>query len=180
MSDERINRLREAVRAVPDFPVEGIMFRDITPLLADGTLLSMVTNLFIERMEEVGWMPDMIIGPEARGFIFGPLLASRLEIGFIPVRKPGKLPDSTRVVEYTLEYGTNRLEMHEDALASGQKVVIVDDLLATGGTVAACIELCERAGAEVAGSLFLIELDGLKGRDVIAPVQVQSLLRFPA
>jgi len=122
----------------------------------------------------------MIIGPEARGFIFGPLLASRLEIGFIPVRKPGKLPDSTRVVEYTLEYGTNRLEMHEDALASGQKVVIVDDLLATGGTVAACIELCEQAGAEVAGSLFLIELDGLNGRDVVAPVQVQSLLRFPA
>lgn len=180
MSDDVTQKLRDTVRAVPDFPIEGIMFRDITPVLSDGTLLSATTKLFIEQMDEAGWKPDAIVGPEARGFIFGALLAAELGIAFVPVRKPGKLPSSKMKVEYTLEYGTNSLEMHDDALIPGQKAVIVDDLLATGGTVNACIELCSQAGAEIIGALFMIELDGLNGAEAIAPIPTISLLEFPA
>ena len=112
MSDDMTQKLRDAVRTVPDFPIEGIMFRDITPVLSDGTLLSATTDLFIERMNEAGWKPEAIGGPEARGFIFGALLAAELGISFVPVRKPGKLPSSKMRVDYSLEYGTNSLEMH--------------------------------------------------------------------
>lgn len=180
MSEDVTQKLRETVRAVPDFPIEGIMFRDITPVLSDGTLLAKTTRLFVEKMNEAGWKPDAIIGPEARGFIFGALLAAELGIAFVPVRKPGKLPSSKMKVEYTLEYGTNSLEMHEDALSPGDKAVVVDDLLATGGTVNACVELCNQTGAETIGALFMIELDGLNGREAISPVPVISLLEFPA
>ena len=180
MSDDMTQKLRDAVRTAPDFPIEGIMFRDITPVLSDGTLLSATTDLFIERMNEAGWTPEAIVGPEARGFIFGALLAAELGISFVPVRKPGKLPASKMRVDYSLEYGTNSLEMHEDALKPGERAVIVDDLLATGGTVNACIELCQKAGAEVVGALFVIELDGLDGRGTISPVPSISLLDFPA
>ena len=180
MSNDMTQKLRDAVRTVPDFPIEGIMFRDITPVLSDGTLLSATTDLFIERMNEAGWKPEAIIGPEARGFIFGALLAAELGISFVPVRKPGKLPASKMRVEYSLEYGSNSLEMHEDALKPGERAVIVDDLLATGGTVNACAQLCRQAGAEIVGALFLIELDGLDGAAVISPIPSISLLKFPA
>jgi len=156
------------------------MFRDITPVLSHPGLLSEVTNRFAEDLGKLGWKPDVIIGPEARGFIFGPLLAVKLGIAFVPVRKPGKLPAATTRVEYTLEYGSNTLEMHQDALVPGQKVVIIDDLLATGGTISACSELCQTAGADVLGALFLIELKGLEARSSIAPIQAHALLEFPA
>jgi len=180
MRDTFLDELRESVRTIPNFPIEGIMFRDITPVLSKPGLLEKVTDQFVMDLEKLGWVPDLIVGPEARGFIFGPLLAERLGIGFVPVRKPGKLPGETRRVEYTLEYGTNVLEMHIDAINAGQKVVIIDDLLATGGTIAACSELCHSAGADVLGSLFLIELDGLDARSTIAPLHAHALLEFSA
>ena len=120
MSNDMTQKLRDAVRTVPDFPIEGIMFRDITPVLSDGTLLSATTDLFIEKMNEACWKPEAIVGPEARGFIFGAVLAAELGISFVPVRKPGKLPASKMRVDYSLEYGTNSLEMHEDALKPGE------------------------------------------------------------
>ena len=180
MSDELLQSLRGAIRTVPDFPQEGIMFRDITPVLGDPGLMAGIIDLFARDMEDMGWSPEAIIGPEARGFIFGPLLADRLRIPFVPVRKPGKLPADTIQAEYNLEYGSNILEMHTDALYSGQKVVIVDDLLATGGTVGACIELCSAQGAEVIGSLFVIELSGLGARNTLSPIPVHALIGFPA
>ena len=175
-----LQSLRDAIRTVPDFPIEGIMFRDITPVLGDPGLLSGITERFAVDMGDLGWRPDVVVGPEARGFIFGPLLAIELGVGFVPVRKQGKLPASTRQVEYSLEYGTNVLEMHEDALSPGQQVVVIDDLLATGGTVSACVELCEGAGAEVVGSLSVIELVGLGARARLDPVSVHALVEFPA
>ncbi|HJL54880.1 MAG: adenine phosphoribosyltransferase [Candidatus Thalassarchaeaceae archaeon] len=180
MGDEMLDRLRSSIRTVPDFPIEGIMFRDITPLLGEPGLLSEVTQRLVEDIARLGWEPDLIIGPEARGFIFGPLLADRLGCGFVPVRKPGKLPSSTRRVEYSLEYGSNVLEMHEDAIQPGQEVLIIDDLLATGGTISACVRLCEEAGAKVLGALFLIELVGLGAREAISPIQAHALLEYPA
>ena len=175
-----LQSLRDAIRTVPDFPIKGIMFRDITPVLGDPGLLSGITERFAVDIGDLGWRPDVIVGPEARGFIFGPLLAIELGVGFVPVRKQGKLPASTRQVEYSLEYGTNVLEMHEDALSSGQRVVIIDDLLATGGTVSACVELCEGAGAEVVGSLSVIELVGLGARERLDPLPIHALVEFPA
>ena len=180
MSDELLQSLRDAIRTVPDFPIEGIMFRDITPVLGDPSLLSGITERFAADMRDLGWRPDAVVGPEARGFIFGPLLATKLGVGFVPVRKRGKLPGSIRQVEYSLEYGTNILEMHEDALSPGQRVVVVDDLLATGGTVSACVELCEEAGAEVVGSLSVIELVGLGARERLDPLPIHALVEFPA
>tara|TARA_B100000749_G_C18248843_1_gene391474 strand:+ start:70 stop:612 length:543 start_codon:yes stop_codon:yes gene_type:complete len=180
MSDELLQSLRGAIRTVPDFPQEGIMFRDITPVLSNPGLMSAITDLFAHDMEDLGWRPEAVVGPEARGFIFGPLLANHLGIAFIPVRKPGKLPADTIHAEYNLEYGSNTLEMHADALRPGQKVVIVDDLLATGGTVGACIELCTAQGAEVLGSLFVIELSGLGARKALSPVPIHALIEFPA
>ena len=180
MSDELLQNLRGAIRTVPDFPLEGIMFRDITPVLGDPILMSGITERFTHDMEGLGWRPEAVVGPEARGFIFGPLLANRLGIAFIPVRKPGKLPADTIHAEYSLLYGSNTLEMHADALRPGQKVVIVDDLLATGGTVGACIELCTAQGAEVLGSLFVIELSGLGARKALSPIPIHALIEFPA
>ena len=156
------------------------MFRDITPVLGDPDLMSGITNRFASDLESLGWRPEAVVGPEARGFIFGPLLADCLNLPFIPVRKPGKLPAETIRAEYSLEYGSNTLEMHTDALSSGQKVVIVDDLLATGGTVGACAELCAVQDAEVIGSLFVIELTGLGAREALSPLPVHALLEFPA
>ncbi len=180
MDEDITQKLRETVRTVPDFPIEGIMFRDITPVLSDGSLLSDITDEFITRMNSNGWKPDAVVGPEARGFIFASLIAAKLGIAFVPIRKPGKLPASTMRIEYTLEYGSNTLEMHEDALSEGDKVVIIDDLLATGGTVAACMKLCEKAGARVIGNLFVIELDGLDGRKALYPAPVDSMIAYPA
>ena len=180
MSSKFFQDLKAAIRTVPDFPLEGIMFRDITPVLSDPGLMSGIIDMFARDMEGLGWRPEAVVGPEARGFIFGPLLANHLGIAFIPVRKPGKLPADTIHAEYSLEYGSNSLEMHTDALHPGQKVVIVDDLLATGGTVGACIELCAAQGAEVLGSLFVIELSGLGARKSLSPVPIHALIEFPA
>jgi adenine phosphoribosyltransferase len=180
MSSKFFQDLKAAIRTVPDFPLEGIMFRDITPVLSDPGLMSGIIDMFVRDMEGLGWRPEAVVGPEARGFIFGPLLANHLGIAFIPVRKPGKLPADTIHAEYSLEYGSNSLEMHTDALHPGQKVVIVDDLLATGGTVGACIELCAAQGAEVLGSLFVIELSGLGARKSLSPVPIHALIEFPA
>ena len=138
--------LKSSVRTIPNFPIEGIMFRDISPILSDGILLREITERFVQIINENNWKPELILGPESRGFIFGSLLASRLGIGFIPVRKPGKLPHTTIEIEYSLEYGVNKLEMHVDAISEGQKIIIIDDLLATGGTVDACTKLCNRLG----------------------------------
>ena len=178
--DELLSRITDSVRTVPNFPIEGVMFRDITPILSEPGLASSITDRFVTDLHQLGWEPDLVVGPEARGFIFGPLIADRLGCGFVPVRKPGKLPSSTRRVEYSLEYGSNALEIHEDALKPGQRVVIVDDLLATGGTISACTRLCEGLGAEVLGALFLIELEGLGAREAIDPVNAHALLSYPA
>tara|TARA_B100000405_G_scaffold298891_1_gene256441 strand:- start:1284 stop:1751 length:468 start_codon:yes stop_codon:yes gene_type:complete len=155
------------------------MFRDITPVLADGTLLSDAVDRMVSDLDSLGWKPTHIVGPESRGFIFGSMVALRLGIGFIPVRKPGKLPHEIERVEYSLEYGENVLEIHKDALTEGDRIVIVDDLLATGGTVAASVRLCESTGASVIGGLFMIELDGLNGT-INAGIDTHSLLNYPA
>ena len=133
------------------------MFRDITPVLGEPGLVSSITDQFVEDLNQLGWRPDVIVGPEARGFIFGPILADRLGCGFVPVRKPGKLPAPSRKVEYSLEYGSNSLEMHEDAILPGQKAVIIDDLLATGGTISACARLCEETEAIGGNRQFALE-----------------------
>jgi adenine phosphoribosyltransferase len=176
MSDSRIDYLRSRIRDVPDFPKEGILFKDITPLLADVEAFRTSIELIAERLD--GERSDVVIGIESRGFMFGAALADKLGIGFVPVRKPGKLPAATYRAEYELEYGTDALEIHQDALRAGQRVVIVDDLIATGGTAKATGELVERCGAEVASFAFLINLRFLKGEDKLAGYRVISLLDY--
>ncbi len=176
MSAERIELLRASVRDVPDFPKEGILFKDITPLLSDPKAFNTSLDLFGEH-----WADDeieAIVGMESRGFIFGAALASRMSVSFVPARKPGKLPWHTDRVEYDLEYGTDALEMHQDALVAGQRVLVIDDLIATGGTAAATIELCKRRGAFVVGCGFVVELSFLKGRDKLGDTPVYSLLVY--
>ena len=179
MEDDIIDTLYGAIRTVPDFPIEGIMFRDITPVLADGQLLTSLVDRMVMDMDALGWQPTHIAGPESRGFIFGSMVADRLGVGFVPVRKPGKLPYQVASAEYALEYGTNTLEIHTDAIKQGDRVVILDDLLATGGTVAATVGLCRGLGASVEGAMFLIELEGLGG-SAKNGVDAHSLLTFPA
>ena len=179
MEDDIIDTLYGAIRTVPDFPIEGIMFRDITPVLADGELLTSLVDRMVMDMDALGWQPTHIAGPESRGFIFGSMVADRLGVGFVPVRKPGKLPYQVASAEYALEYGTNTLEIHTDAIKQGDRVVILDDLLATGGTVAATVGLCRGLGASVEGAMFLIELEGLGGSPKIGD-EAHSLLTFPA
>lgn len=165
------------IASVPGFPKEGILFRDITPLLQDGKAFNHALKDIAKFGKKLG--ADVILGPESRGFIFGCPVASKLGIGFVPVRKPGKLPRKTIEESYELEYGTNTLSIHEDALKPGQKVLIVDDLLATGGTVNAAIKLVERLGAKVVGCAFLIELVDLKGRENIGPnYPILALLEY--
>lgn len=168
--------LKKLIREVPDFPKKGILFYDITTLLKDklgfATLIDALAEYYLPK--EV----DSILGMEARGFIFGPALAYRLNAGFIPVRKPGKLPAATARVEYDLEYGSNVLEIHKDAIQPGQRVIIVDDLLATGGTAEATVRLAKMLGAEIAGLGFVVELDFLKGREKLKGYDVFSLLHY--
>jgi len=177
---ETIKQLQQQIRTIPDFPIQGIMFRDITPLLNSGEYLNKITDMFVQICNHNNWTPDYIVGPEARGFIFGPMLAAELGAGFIPVRKPGKLPSSTIQIEYSLEYGSNILEMHDDVISPGAKIIIIDDLLATGGTVDACVKLCQQQGGEVIGNLFVIELEGLDAREKLLPIPCESLLLYPA
>lgn len=172
--DKRLDILRKAIRDIPDFPKKGILFRDITPLLGDPKALRTTLDLLEERYRDE--QLDRIVAVESRGFIFGCALADRLGIGFAPVRKPGKLPWKTVSVSYDLEYGSDTVEMHSDALEKGERVLLVDDLLATGGTAAATCELVERIGGKVVGAAFVVELLALKGREKIPNVPVFSLV----
>ena len=178
MSKSGLNsdQLKKLIREVPDFPKKGILFYDITTLLKDKAGYATLIDVLAERY--IGKGVDLILGMEARGFIFGPALAYRLSAGFVPVRKPGKLPAATTRVEYDLEYGSNVLEVHEDAIEKGQRVLIVDDLLATGGTADATAKLATKLGADIAGLAFVVELDFLKGRDKLKPYDVYSVLHY--
>ena len=168
--------LKRLIREVPDFPKKGILFYDITTLLKDkagfATLIDALSENYLERKI------DLVLGIEARGFIFGPALAYRLNAGFVPVRKPKKLPAETAKWTYDLEYGTDTLEIHKDAVQPGQRVIIVDDLLATGGTANACASLANSLGADIAGLGFVVELDFLKGREKLKGHEVFSLLHY--
>lgn len=168
--------LKKYIADVPDFPKEGILFRDITPLMQDGDAFKEACNQIIEFAKEVG--ANVVAGPESRGFIFGCPVAYNLGIGFVPVRKPNKLPRKTISYKYDLEYGSNELHMHADSIKPGQKVLIVDDLLATGGTVEATIKLVEDMGGIVVGCAFLIELEALNGRNLLNKYRVHSLLKY--
>jgi adenine phosphoribosyltransferase len=170
------DELKKLIREVPDFPKKGILFYDITTLLKDKLGFATLIDALAENY--IGKEIDLILGMEARGFIFGPALAYRLNAGFVPVRKPGKLPAETVKVSYDLEYGSNALEIHKDAIHKGQRVLIVDDLLATGGTAVATAELAHGLGAKIAGLAFVVELDFLKGREKLAPYDVFSLLHY--
>jgi adenine phosphoribosyltransferase len=168
--------LKNLIREVPDFPKKGILFYDITTLLKDKLGFATLIDALSENY--IGKEIDLVLGMEARGFIFGPALSYRLNAGFVPVRKPGKLPAETVKISYELEYGSNVLEIHKDAIAKGQRVLIVDDLLATGGTARATAELVRNLGGEIAGLAFVVELDFLKGRDKLADYDVFSLLHY--
>ncbi|MBD0268315.1 MAG: adenine phosphoribosyltransferase [Cyanobacteria bacterium Co-bin8] len=168
--------LTDHIREIPDFPKPGILFRDITPLLAHPEALCYTVDLLAEQVADL--KPDYIAGIESRGFIFGVPLAYRMSIGFAPVRKPGKLPAATHTAEYALEYGTDRLELHQDAFRPGSRVLIVDDLIATGGTAAATVELIQKTGSEIAGFGFIIELTGLAGRNNLPDLPIVSLLQY--
>lgn len=168
--------LKEKIRVIDDFPAEGISFKDITTLLKDSEGLKECINQMAERFK--GIHVDMIVGPESRGFIFATPLAYLLGTGFVPVRKPGKLPAETISYEYSLEYGTDKLEIHKDSITPGLKVLIVDDLLATGGTMFAACKLVEKLGGEVVGLGFLIELEDLNGREKLNGYKVESLIQY--
>ena len=168
--------LRSFVRAVPDFPKPGIMFRDITPLIASPDALRQVTVELAEPWRDAGI--TKVLAAEARGFIFGVPLAMELNAGFVPVRKPGKLPWQTRQFSYDLEYGSATLEMHQDALDASDRVLLVDDLMATGGTAAASLALVRQTGATVVGCAFVIELDFLQGRGALGDCPVHALLHY--
>ncbi|HXY77459.1 MAG TPA: adenine phosphoribosyltransferase [Candidatus Acidoferrales bacterium] len=170
------DQLKKLIREVPDFPKPGILFYDITTLLKDKIGFATLIDKFSEHY--IGYKIDAVLGIEARGFIFGPALAYRLNAGFVPVRKPGKLPAATVKYDYALEYGLGTLEMHRDALQPGQRVLIVDDLLATGGTAEATAKLAASMGAEIAGLGFVVELDFLKGREKLKDYDVMSLLHY--
>ena len=158
-----MDELKEKIRTIPNFPKPGIQFRDITTLLSDPQAFNTVVERFVERYQDE--QIDLVVGVESRGFIIGAPLALRLEKGFIPVRKAGKLPGPIHGVEYDLEYGTDRVEVHQDAIPSGSRVLMVDDLLATGGTIEGSSKLIEKAGGVIAGYAFVIELIDLKGRN---------------
>jgi adenine phosphoribosyltransferase len=168
--------LKKLIREVPDFPKKGILFYDITTLLKDKLGLAMLIDALSEHYLTAG--VDLVLGMEARGFIFGPAVAYRLNAGFVPLRKPGKLPAATAKFDYALEYGTNTLEIHKDAIQQGQRVLIVDDLLATGGTMKACSDLVEQIGGKVVGLAVLIELAGLRGRDKLKGHPIHSVLQY--
>ena len=168
--------LKSLIRNLPDFPKPGILFYDITTLLADGDGLRQSIDALADPYQDQAI--DLVVGIESRGFIFGTAVADRLGVGFVPVRKPGKLPSSTVRVEYELEYGTDALEMHDDAVRKGQRVLVVDDLLATGGTAKAVVELLAGRGAEVHALAFLIELEFLPGREKLSGQTIHSVLRY--
>jgi adenine phosphoribosyltransferase len=171
-----VDSLKPLIRDISDFPKKGILFRDITPLLADPSGLALAVELLANPYR--GKRIDLVVGAESRGFIFGTAVACCLSAGFVLVRKPGKLPHTKVAMSYNLEYGTDTLEMHSDAIMRGQRVVIVDDLLATGGTMKACCDLVRQLGGDLVGVAALIELQGLGGRDKLENVEVHTVLRY--
>lgn len=168
--------IREAIRDIPDFPKEGILFKDITTLLRDPRAFRMAIDTIGDRFRDKDI--DYVVGIESRGFIFGGPIAYKLGVGFVPVRKPGKLPSVTTRIEYDLEYGKDALEIHIDAIEPGKRVLIVDDLLATGGTVKATVDLCDKIGALVVGAAFLIELSFLNGKEKLPGCEVMTLVTY--
>jgi len=168
--------LKKIIRDIPDFPKTGIIFKDITPLLSDKDALKKAIDMLASKFKKSGI--EQVVAVESRGFIFGAALAYKLKCGFIPIRKKGKLPFKTKSVTYELEYGTDTLEIHEDAIKPGTKVLIVDDLLATGGTVKAVTELLKGMQANIAGIVFLIELKFLKGKEKLKDFPVTSIIKF--
>ncbi|WP_414543486.1 adenine phosphoribosyltransferase [Nostoc sp. CCY0012] len=170
--------LKSLIRDIPDFPKPGILFRDITTLLRDPDGLRHTIDFFTEKCIQSGLQADYVVGMESRGFIFGPPLAYQLGAGFIPVRKPGKLPAAVHSIEYELEYGTDCLEMHQDALQPDSRVLIVDDLIATGGTASATAKLVQKIGCELVGFGFIIELRDLQGRKNLPDVPIISLIEY--
>jgi len=172
-----MKKIEEYIRSIPDFPVKGIVFRDVTSVLEDADGL----HLAIDSMQALlkGVEYDLLLGPESRGFIFGVPIAYNMHKPFIPIRKKGKLPCETISMEYALEYGTATIEMHKDAIKPGQRVVIIDDLMATGGTIEAIIKLVEKLDGIVVKAVFLIELEGLNGRDKLEGYDVDAVIKYP-
>lgn len=171
-----MKRVEDYVRSIPDFPEPGIIFRDVTTILQDGEGLHLAVDQLVDLVKDLDF--DLVVGPESRGFIFGVPVAYVLRKGFIPVRKKGKLPDETIAVEYDLEYGSSEIEIHKDAIKPGQKVIIIDDLIATGGTIEAMTKLIERLGGEVVKICFVMELAGLHGREKLKNYEVESLITY--
>jgi adenine phosphoribosyltransferase len=171
-----VSRLKKLIRDIPDFPKKGILFRDITPLLGDASGLALAIELMANPFR--GKRIDLVVGAESRGFIFGTAVACCLSAGFVLVRKPGKLPHKKVAMSYNLEYGTDTLEMHEDSIVKGQRVVVCDDVLATGGTMKACCDLVRHLGGELVGVAVLIELEALTGRHKLDGTSVHSVLRY--
>lgn len=170
--------LKSLIRDIPDFPKPGILFRDITTLLRNPEGLRYTIDTLTQKCKEKGLAADYVVGMESRGFIFGPPLAYNLKAGFIPVRKPGKLPAAVHTVEYELEYGMDQLEVHQDAIHPGSRVLIVDDLIATGGTAGATAKLLQQIGCELVGFAFIIELRDLNGRQQLPDVPVVTLIEY--
>ncbi|HEV3086836.1 MAG TPA: adenine phosphoribosyltransferase [Candidatus Elarobacter sp.] len=169
-------QIESLIRAIPDFPIPGILFRDITPLLADRAGFKATIDLFVQQYKDAN--VEAVVGIEARGYMLGAPVAYALGAGFVPVRKPGKLPGEKYSEEYALEYGTNTLEIHADAVGHGHRVLVVDDLLATGGTIAATLRLLEKLGANVVGTAVLIELEALKGRAALSGAPLTSFIKY--
>jgi adenine phosphoribosyltransferase len=176
MADDAASRLRAAIRDVPDFPKPGIVFKDITPILKDGAFFRASIDLFLKRCH--GQSIDKIVGIDARGFLFGSAVAYELGIGFVPLRKKGRLPYKTESAAYSLEYGEAEMELHIDAIERGEKIVLIDDLLATGGTSASAATLIKKVGGDLIEAIFLIELEFLHGRKKLEPTPVTSFLKY--
>jgi adenine phosphoribosyltransferase len=176
MSEDRIAFIRSKIRDVPDFPKPGILFKDITPVLTDPRAFNLCLDLLAERFDASAL--DAIVGIESRGFIFGAALASRMRKAFVPARKPGKLPAATHKVSYDLEYGSDGVEIHRDAISPGERVLVVDDLIATGGTAAATCQLVRLLGGQLVAAAFVIELGFLDGPKKLAPVETFALIRY--
>src|SRR6202140_1843438 len=176
MHSDTIDKLRAAVRDVPDFPKKGIVFKDITPILNNSALFKASIDLFLEQCR--GKNVDKIVGIDARGFLFGSVVAYELGVGFVPLRKKGRLPYKTESAKYSLEYGEAEMELHIDAIMRGEQIVLIDDLLATGGTSASAATLIKKVGGELVEAIFLIELEFLRGREKLAPAPVTSFLKY--
>jgi len=176
MANDSIEKLRLAVRDVPDFPKKGILFKDITPILSDGMLFRASIDVFVQQCRSKSI--DKIVGIDARGFLFGSAVAYELGIGFVPLRKKGRLPYKTESARYSLEYGEAEMELHIDAIKDGEKIVLIDDLLATGGTSASAATLIKKVGGDLIEAMFLIELEFLNGREKLRPIPVTSFLKY--